>query len=240
MATTLVPLPTSNYLVKLTSFRHLLDYSKVAIGILLAPPHMPHQPGRQGTIALYEISMNIFVLITSHHNIPVTDTALLCRCEIIFGTFGKIVLKPEDIASVSTNPELDATVIELTAQCAAFLKQCGFNFLKVTNARLGDPVALLQLYPDGECAFDKGTIHEMNSWRLSCCIACDVGCSGAPLLLWDVQAVGLIRSENFESPQRAQGNVRVATSLPDIVAYHLVSRNSVSQMYVRKFRALCV
>ena len=60
------------------------------------------------------------------------------RSDIIFGGIGKIFLKPEDIACVSTNKELDATVIELTEQCVALLKECGFNFLKVTNARLGD------------------------------------------------------------------------------------------------------
>ena len=230
MATTHVP--NSNYLVKLTSFRHLIDYSKLAIGILNlnAPSLMPHHHGCQGTIALYEISMNIFVLITSHHNLPVTDASLLCRSDIIFGGICKIVLKPEDIACVSTNKELDATVIELTDQCVAFLKKCGFNFLKVTNARLGDQVAILQLYPNAEYAFDKGAIHEINDWRLYSYIACDVGSSGSPLLLWDVQAVGLIRNENYDSAQRAQGSLRVATSLPDIVAFHLVSRNSISQM----------
>ena len=54
---------------------------------------------------------------------PRTENELICGSYINFEGFGRLVLSNEDIECVTTNEELDATIIELTKQCVALLTQ---------------------------------------------------------------------------------------------------------------------
>ena len=145
----------------------------------------------------------------------------VCRVEITFQGFGRLVLKPDDVGSVSTNEGLDATVVELTDKCVSHLKKRGAQFVKVASARVGDQVAMLQ-YEKNEFAVFKGAVREIGSGLIPYNVGIQVASAGSPLLLWDMEAIGLNNKVNKQSSP-------VATPLLDIVAYHLVARSSTAK-----------
>ena len=211
------PAPTEcNYPVKDPVLANLFDRCKFAVGTLnTAEPNAAHE---KGIVCLYEMARNVFGLITSSHSLPLADAVThVCQAEITFQGFGRLVLKPDDVASVSTNEGLDATVVELTDKCVAHLKERGAQFVKVASARVGDQVAMLQ-HQKNEFAVFKGVVRELSSGLIHYNTGNQVASAGSPLLLWDMEAVGLNNKQSISSP--------VATALLDVVAFHLVARSS--------------
>ena len=124
---------------------------------------------------------------------------------------------------MTTSEELDATVIELREHFVDVLKLRGAEFVRIASARVGDRMAMVHTM-NRVFAIDKGLVHEISESRLYYEMAEDVWSSGAPILLWDFQAIGLHSHWENNSADSASGSIRVATHLPDVVAFHLISR----------------
>lgn len=217
-----------NYHVKDPVFANLFDVCKFSVGTLNATSK---QDSGQAIASLYEIARNMYGLITNSHCLPNADVSRVCESEITFQGIGRVVLKPEDVANVTTNEGLDATVIELSDKCVAHLKERGAKFLRVASARLGDQVAMVQ-YQKGEFAVFKGVVQELSNGQIHYNIGVDVASVGSPLLLWDMEAVGLnskrVGAGGGSGASESESQSGLATRLLDIVAFHLVSRGSTS------------
>lgn len=221
-----------NYHVKDPVFANLFDVCKFSVGTLNATSKQELQADSNSGHAiasLYEIARNMYGLITNSHSLPNADVSRVCESEITFQGIGRVVLKPEDVANVTTNEGLDATVIELSDKCVAHLKERGAKFLRVASARLGDQVAMVQ-YQKGEFAVFKGVVQDLSNGQVHYTVGVDVASVGSPLLLWDMEAVGLNskRAGGGSGASESEGQSGLATRLLDIVAFHLVSRASTS------------
>lgn len=214
----------TNYFVSDDKVEKLSENCQFCVGNIVAPEAFPPDESQmEGTISLYEISSDIFGLVTNNRVMARTDPKVVCDSKFYFKGFGWLVLTPGDIACVTTNEELDATVIELKRHCVTVLKERGASFLKITNAQLNNQIAIVQLQ-NGEFSFARGVIRAIQGKFLNYYI---VGCSNRPqILLWDQHAIGLHCSQAKET-DCLLGSMAVATHLPDIVEFHLASRNSV-------------
>ena len=160
---------------------------------------------------------------------PRTENELICGSYINFEGFGRLVLSNEDIECVTTNEELDATIIELSEQCVTLLTQRGAKFLEIASARLEDKVAMVH-HPNDVFAFDKGIVHDIKDSIIYYYLNGDFGSSGAPILLWNLQAIGLHRHSYRKKSHTILGAIRIATHLPDVVNFHIGARLA-PQMY---------
>ena len=212
-----------DYDVPISTLQNLLDNAKTSVGLLRVPSMPPDLCPPQGTISLYKISKNIFGLITNNHMMPRTDNEFICGSYINFEGFGRLVLSNEDIECVTTNEELDATIIELTEQCVALLTQRGAKFLEIASARLQDQVAMVH-HSNDVFAFDKGIVHDIKDNILYYYLGGDFESSGSPILLWNLQAIGLHRHSNRKKSHTILGAIRIATHLPDVVNFHIGAR----------------
>ena len=217
-----------DYHVTIKNLRNLLDNITFAVGYFKAAEAIPPNINpKYGTISLYEIGADMFGLITNNHLIPRIEPQFICGSDITFEGFGSLTLRPEDINCVTTNEELDATVIELHKQCVDVFKKRKAQFLKITNAQLHNQVAMVQ-YPNGEFSFDKGVIIDIQGNTLYNNMSSDLGSSGSPILLWDLRAIGL----HFGRSQIGN-KLRHATHIPAIVDFHKASRKTaIKYMYV--------
>ena len=215
-----------DYYVPVEKVENLLANSKFSVGHLITAEAIPpNDCPIQGTISMYEMTNDIFGLMTNNHVMPRIDLQFVCGSTINFKGFGQLVLTPDDIRCVTTSEELDATVIELKERCVSALKQRCAQFLKITSAQLNHQVAMVQ-YPYGLFCYDKGVIHEIIGKDLHYYIASDFGSSGSPILLWDLHAIGLHIGQDPNADKEIHGSMRIATHLPDIVTFHLEKRNS--------------
>ena len=158
---------------------------KVFVCHVQAPPIPPNTVGVQGTADLYELAAGIFTIATNNHVIPITDADFLVNTVFTFEGLGQIKLSEEEIKFLTTNRELDATVIELTEAGVKRLQQFGAKFTGVTSANGGDK------NPEGEFCIDKGAIHEIRNNEVYYYVDGALGSNGSPILLWDYRAIGM-------------------------------------------------
>ena len=74
-----------------------------------------------------------------------------CNITLTFELHGGFSLKLRDeyLEHVTTNPILDATIIEITNEFILKLKRLGVNFLQVKPAKAKQKIALIS-YPNGK------------------------------------------------------------------------------------------
>ena len=217
----------NNKLNNIDSYSETTNYWKAAtfaMGILRATPLNFESSSTQGAIALYEIEKEKCVLITNHHLLPRTDIEFICGSYINFEGLGRLILHPADIESITTNVELDATVIQLSNDMVFHLTQRGAKFLKIDDARIGEEVVIVKS-PYGFFAIDNGIIHEIKDCTLYYTTKEGFGSSGSPILQKNFQAIGLHRNTDINSGYNIE-NCCIATQLVDIVAFHLKSQNA--------------
>lgn len=228
------------YSVPLSIMERILEGSKNAVGLLCTSPrhslsdetassppptqHLKAPQKQHGIISLFELTQNVFGLITTHQLLPRTDPSCICGgTEISFDGFGHIELHPDDVYCVTTSEELDATVIELREHVVSVLKLRGAEFVRIASARVGDQVAMVH-NTNRVFSIDKGFVYEVSESRVCYQMSPEVWSSGAPILLWDFQAIGLHSHWENNSADSVSGPFRIATHLPDVVAFHLISR----------------
>ena len=114
--------------------KSVVKQANVSVCHVQAPPIPPNTVGLQGSATLYELAEGVFTAATNNRVLPITDTDFLVRVVFTFEGVGAIRLSRDEIKFCTTNEELDATVIELTEQCAKRLQQLGAKFIRVTTA----------------------------------------------------------------------------------------------------------
>lgn len=214
---------------------NLLDACHFCVGTLHPPPESsaappnapPESPAAVALVALLELAHNVFGLVTSARALPDADVQRVCRAEVAFRGFGRLGLRPADVASLTRDEALDALVVELTEPCAAQLRARGARFLRAASARLGDQVALVLCERNDELAVFKGVVHAMGGDAIHYDVGVHVDAVGSPLLLWNGEAVGLVNRRSSCAAEPSGGRSRLAaTRLLDVVAAHLVARAS--------------
>ena len=195
-----------------------------AIGILRATPLNFESSSTQGAIALYEIEKDKCVLITNHHLLPRTELDFICGSYINFEGLGRLNLHPADIESVTTNVELDATVIQLSNDMVAHLTQRGAKFLKIDGAQIGEEVVIVKS-PYGFFSIDKGVIHEIKDSTIYYTTNEGFGSSGSPILQKNFHAIGLHRNTDINWGYNFESSC-IATHLVDLVAFHLKNQSA--------------
>lgn len=205
-------------------YKTLLKAATFAIGLLRATPIDYGSSAKQGSIALYEIATSKFGLITNHQMIPHIDIEFVCSCYISFEGFGRLILRPSDIEKVTTNEELDATVIELTESCVSALRERGAHFLIISTAHVGEEVFIVKS-PYAFFSAERGIVQSLRGSGISYSSQEGIGSSGSPIFYSDLQAIGLHRHMNNEALYNCD-EFRSATLIQDIVAFHLTTRES--------------
>ena len=88
--------------------------------------------GIQGSAGFYELKQHIWAIITNNHVVQFTDNEFICSITLTFELHKGFSLKmrAEYVVHITTSPELDATIIEITEEFMLKLKMLGVNFLK--------------------------------------------------------------------------------------------------------------
>ena len=189
----------------------------------------------QGSAGFYELKQNLWAIISNNHVVQFTDNEFICGITLTFdlhGGFG-VKMRAEYVEHVTTSPNLDATIIEITEEFMLKLKKLGVNFLKVKRAEANQQVALISC-SNGAFSFDKGVIESVERFTLSYYMASGNGSSGSPILTWDFFAVGIHKGRGEHSGIMALGVIRYGTTLKDIIKFH----RSSSSFPIFKYRLL--
>ena len=184
-------------------WKHMISNAEASVCILNTPL-AEDVVGIQGSAALYELKPNLWAIITNNHVVKFTDNEFICGIKFTFQLHGgfSFKIRSEYIEHVTTNPFLDATIIEITKEFMLKLKNLGVNFIKVKPAEVNQKVALIS-YPNGVFSIDKGVIESVEGFTLSYYMGGDYGSSGAPILTWDFFAVGIHKWRGHDSGLRA-------------------------------------
>ena len=210
------------YAVPVPLLKAIVSKAEASVCILNTPPR-GDVFGSQGSAGLYVLKQNLWSIISNNHVVEFTDKEFICGITLTFELHGGFSLKirAEYIEHVTTSPLLDATIIEITKEFMLKLKRLGLNFLQVKPAEAKEKVALI-LYPYGKFSIDKVVIETVEGFTLSYYMGGIYGKSGAPILTWNLFAVGIHKWRGRHSEQASLGEICVGSSLLEIIEFHIL------------------